>query len=288
MMAEKEDALNKKLSELQSQYEKALMVSAPSSGASTPMVTPEEKDAEQINVGYLSERLEELSESPPIDPKMAEKAERIRQNRQNKQESQIPRGRKPPVLSISEEKKEEDQSQRDLEWKAEQGVKWDRYRELSKKLPISKFNQAKQSLSDFLGGDSNKWSGDKHDRIDRILDSDKTALKQKLDSGKINQSVYQTELQKITKKQTDEVRKYSNLKTAYDIARSELNQAIGELRELSSILKIPKAEQMNETEKLEEERFLFGKRKKNGKKSKRTKRKQKRRSTNRNNRKNRK
>ena len=291
MMAEKEDALNKKLSELQSQYEKALMVSAPSSGASTPMVTPEEKDAEEINVVELSEKLKKLSKSSqPIDPEMAKRAERIRQNMENKNKKtgRQPKSDRPSVLNVSEENKEEDQSQRDLEWKAEQGVKWDRYRELSKKLPISKFNQAKQSLSDFLGGDSNKWSGDKHDRIDRILDSDKTALKQKLDSGKINQSVYQTELQKITKKQTDEVRKYSNLKTAYDIARSELNQAIGELRELSSILKIPKAEQINETEKLEEERFLFGKRKKNGKKSKRTKRKQKRRSTNRNNRKNRK
>ena len=146
----------------------------------------------------------------------------------------------------------------------------------------SQFGQAKKSLSDFLGGDSNRWSDDKHDRIDRLLESDKNALKQKLDSGKIDQSSYQTDLQKITKKQTDEVLKYHNLKNAYDIARSELNKAIGELRKLSSILK----EKFNETEKLEEERFSFGKRKKkNGKKSKRTKRKQKRRSTNRKNRK---
>lgn len=312
MMREKEEALNKRLLELQLQYERcqsqpkliatprseaielirpvqaeisnivpneyseALMVSAPSSGSSTPMFD-------------LSKRLKELSKSPKID-KMAKRAEKIRQNMENKKitDRQSKSGRS-PVSSVSEEsERKEDPSKRDLEWKAEQRVKWDRYRELSKKLPIlnSQFDQAKKSLSDFLGGDSNRWSGDKHDRIDRLLESDKTALKQKLDSGKINQSVYQTELQKITKKQTDEVLKYRNLKTAYDIARSELNQAIGELRQLSSILNAK--EKINETEKLEEERFLFGRRKKNGKKSKRTKRQQKRRSTNRNNRKNRK
>ena len=293
MMTEKEESLNRRLSELQQQYDKCqsqpkavqalesprldalpitrpegikidlsnvgeyqqpevVMASSPSSisssessspsssGDSTPMFTPEEREAIPFNPNELSSRLEKT--------KVQKRAEQILQNKKKSAE------KKSAEKNSAKKKNTNENIQEDVDSNSQLEDPTERRRQLRRDFDALK-NGGLTTLTDNLDRavlnmkPFANWNvqGGEHEKLSNIVESERSKEAQGMGNN------LKSKLRELTNKQS----RYLELKSIYDRALDELNEGIKVWNQA--------IEEFNIKEKKKssvESQFSFGKRKK--------------------------